>query len=214
MIQAKDSLIRPDVIILTKMDIGMARRGNVHTVRKLAFELGMNSAWGLEYVELTNGNAKEQAATEGMDNSVGLTGNAILTKCKLFDPRIVRDPLGEEHSSSELRLGGRMGVFARVGTSKHHLIAGSVHKITTHGEELTAYFDKYPPSNRLGIVIGGEQGNSFCAYIELKTVGSQEAGTLKANCLENITGTSRVDNFCSDMEVIGDETSSHATKRS
>ena len=73
-------------------------------------------------------------------------------------------------------------------------------------EELTAYFDKYPPSNRLGVVIGGEQGNSFCASIELKTVGSQEAGTLKANCLENITGTSRDDNFCSDMEVIGDET--------
>lgn len=85
MIQAKDSLIRPDVIILTKMDIGMARRGNVHTVRKLAFELGMNSAWGLEYVELTNGNAEEQTATEDMDNSVGLTGNAILSCCKLFD---------------------------------------------------------------------------------------------------------------------------------
>jgi hypothetical protein len=53
-------LDRPDVILLTEMDVGMARSGNLHTTRLLAHALGMNYAWGLEFIELTNGNEKEQ----------------------------------------------------------------------------------------------------------------------------------------------------------
>eukprot|EP00923_Selenidium_pygospionis_P043121 GHVN01074312.1.p1 GENE.GHVN01074312.1~~GHVN01074312.1.p1 ORF type:complete len:243 (-),score=37.22 GHVN01074312.1:1453-2181(-) len=42
-----------DVIILNEMDIGMAESRNEHTTRLMAFAL--NYAWGLEFVELTNG---------------------------------------------------------------------------------------------------------------------------------------------------------------
>lgn len=217
MLQANGSLSHPDVIILNEMDIGMARSGNVHTARKLAYELGMNYAWGLEYVELTNGNADEQAATKGVDNSLGLHGNAILTHCWIFDPLIVRDPLNEKQFSrmslpinargTEIRLGGRMGLFARVGSSTRHLIVGSVHKIAAHEKELTSYFNRVPPQNRLGIVTGGDEKKTFCASVGLKVVGNQEVKTWKAKCSENITGTiGRGDNFCSDLEVMGDET--------
>mmetsp|Transcript_9754 Transcript_9754/g.15642 ORF Transcript_9754/g.15642 Transcript_9754/m.15642 type:complete len:411 (+) Transcript_9754:3-1235(+) len=114
-----------DLIILNEMDIGMARSQNVHTTRRLAFALGMNYAWGLEFVELTNGNAEEQKATKGQKNSMGLHGNAILSKCKLYDPIIVRDPLSDEYFTSkalranaqgtEKRLGGRMAMFVKTG---------------------------------------------------------------------------------------------------
>ncbi|KAI9137666.1 hypothetical protein BKA69DRAFT_1041505 [Paraphysoderma sedebokerense] len=39
--------LNADVIILNEMDIGMARSDQQHTIRLLAFALGMNYAWGL-----------------------------------------------------------------------------------------------------------------------------------------------------------------------
>ena len=41
-------LEHPDVILLNKMDIGMARNHNVHTTRQLVLSLGMNYAFGVE----------------------------------------------------------------------------------------------------------------------------------------------------------------------
>jgi len=96
MIEAIPDLEKPTVLVLNEMDIGMARSGNVHTARKLAFRLGMNYAWGLEFVELTNGNAREQNDTLGMKNAMGLHGNAILSSCPIFDPILVRDRLDEQ----------------------------------------------------------------------------------------------------------------------
>ena len=208
---------RPEIIILNEMDIGMARSGNVQTARKVSFELGMNYAWGLEYVELTNGNGEEQLATNGIDNEVGLHGNAILTKCKITDPLIVRDPLNEKQFSTlklpinargtEIRLGGRMGLFARVGTKDHHFIVGSVHKISPglHTNKLKEYFDKSSPIQR-GIVVGGDEKNQFCSSVGLDLVGNKEVGTWKADCASNQTGTSRGDIVCSNMRVLVDET--------
>lgn len=125
MVEIMPELEKPDLIILNDMDIGMARSGNVHTARKLAFRLGMNYAWGLEFVELTNGNWDEQNKTVGMENSLGLHGNAILSRCPIYDPMIYRDKLDERYFSnhkfsgnaygSEKRLGGRMGLFVRTG---------------------------------------------------------------------------------------------------
>jgi hypothetical protein len=110
----------PDVILLNGMDIGMARSNNVHTARRLALELGMNYAWGLEFVELTRGTEQEQNGTTGRRNALGLHGNAILTKCFIGEPMIIRDPLprgyfatgpvgGVNANGFEIRLGGRMG---------------------------------------------------------------------------------------------------------
>lgn len=42
----------PDVLFLSEMDLGMARSGNEHTVRELALALGMNYAYGVEFLEL------------------------------------------------------------------------------------------------------------------------------------------------------------------
>ena len=162
MIESMPRLEKPDLVILNEMDIGMARSGNVHTARKLAFRLGMNYAWGLEFIELTNGNREEQNATDGMINEMGLHGNAILSTCPMFDPLLVRDRLDERYFSdvrfkgndmgSEKRLGGRMALFVRTGPSADranpHVIAGSVHKVTptTHRERIWEYlgFGSFP----------------------------------------------------------------------
>ena len=127
MIELLPELNKPDLIIMSEMDIGMARSGNMHTTRKLAFRLGMNYAWGLEFVELTNGNKEEQNMTVGMKNALGLHGNAILSRCPLYNPKIFRDKLDERYFSNkafkvnamgtEKRLGGRMGLYVHTGPS-------------------------------------------------------------------------------------------------
>jgi hypothetical protein len=178
MIESMPELQKPDIIILNAMDIGMARSGNVHTTRKLAFRLGMNYAWGLEFVELTTGNWEEQNTTKGMQNALGLHGNAILSTCPMYDPMIVRDKLDERYFSNntkfsgnatgaEKRLGGRMGLFVRTGnrpersfnendpsSAPPHVIVGSVHKLETsggaHREKMWEYlgFGAFPNGTR------------------------------------------------------------------
>jgi hypothetical protein len=173
MVMSMPEMEKPDLVILNEMDIGMARSGNVHTARKLAFRLGMNYAWGLEFVELTNGNRQEQNVTRDLKNTMGLHGNAILSTCPLYDPILVRDKLDERYFSnvafkgndmgSEKRLGGRMAIFVRTGNAPSttddsggiaydlsfpHVIAGSVHKVkpTTQRKRVWEYlgFGDFP----------------------------------------------------------------------
>ncbi|KAK1744260.1 hypothetical protein QTG54_004793 [Skeletonema marinoi] len=125
MIQEKVELQKPMVILLNEMDVGMARSGNVHTVRQLAIQLGMNYAYGVEFLELTRGTQEEQEATKTQRDSLSLHGNAVLSKCVIGDGMILRDPLPAQYFSDrperginadgfEVRLGGRMGLFVRI----------------------------------------------------------------------------------------------------
>lgn len=110
-----------DIIILNEMDWGMARSGNIHTTMHLADHMKMNYAYGVEFMELTNGNAKEINATNGLLNEIGYHGNALLSKWPLKNAKIVRlHPLydllynlrTEGQAAGERRLGGRMALFA------------------------------------------------------------------------------------------------------
>lgn len=161
LIQTKEELKDPLVLLLNEMDIGMARSGNIHTARRLALELGMNYAYGVEFLELTRGTKAEQEATTGQRNALSLHGNAILSKCVIGDTMILRDELPYTYFSDkahrginadgfEVRLGGRMGLFARIfehadpTISPHHeiraarvsnddlpphFVVGNVHKV-------------------------------------------------------------------------------------
>eukprot|EP00571_Detonula_confervacea_P017764 CAMPEP_0172311790 /NCGR_PEP_ID=MMETSP1058-20130122/15777_1 /TAXON_ID=83371 /ORGANISM="Detonula confervacea, Strain CCMP 353" /LENGTH=718 /DNA_ID=CAMNT_0013025081 /DNA_START=122 /DNA_END=2275 /DNA_ORIENTATION=- len=133
LIQKMEELRLPHVVLLNEMDIGMARSRNVHTARQLALELGMNYAYGVEFLELTRGTKEEQDATENKRDALSLHGNALLTKCILGDAMILRDELPHTYFSDkahrgvnangyEVRLGGRMGLFARIFESPHQHI--------------------------------------------------------------------------------------------
>ena len=125
LVQEREELSDPLVILMNEMDVGMARSGNVHTTRRLAVQMGMNYAYGVEFLELTRGTREEQEATIGKRDALGLHGNAILSKCILGDAMILRDELPSQYFSDkaerginangfEVRLGGRMGLFARI----------------------------------------------------------------------------------------------------
>src|SRR4029450_10867488 len=109
--------IGADVVLLTELDIGMARSGNRRTVGELARMLGAGYAFGVEYVELGLGDNREKAWHARETNAVGLHGNAILSKAPLDRPAVVRLDDGArwfagEQSTSERRIGARMAVLA------------------------------------------------------------------------------------------------------
>lgn len=207
-------LADPDVILLNEMDVGMARSGNIHTTRKLAASLQMNYAWGLEFVELTNGNAKEQNRTLGQQNTMGLHGNAILSKCPLSNAMILRDPLEPVFFSieqvygnaygREKRLGGRMGMFAKMGNTTDNWVVGSVHKLkmADHKQQFDEYIAEQKFSNLRGILLGGDFPRVLCKSASLKSLDlPQKHLTWPASCETRYTGRTRGDNFCGSLDL-------------
>jgi endonuclease/exonuclease/phosphatase family metal-dependent hydrolase len=128
----------PDVVFINEADWGMSRSDNEHVARLMAFELGLNYAWGVEFLELSPGNKAEtekaKAASDCVQgrrgvgftqkvDALGLHGNAILSKFPLTDVHVVRSPgidrlYGTNSALTaggyELRLGGRMVLYATI----------------------------------------------------------------------------------------------------
>lgn len=199
--------LHADIIILNEMDIGMARSNQQHTTRLLAYAMNMNYAWGLEFMELTTGTKEEQEWNEGMYNFLGLHGNAILSKCELFDPVVYRNEVGKyfDHEPNsvnargyEKRLGGRMGLFAKARIAEdREIVIGSIHKLDGYKDEIKAYI------NGSKAVIAGDQDWNFCENVGLPHVDNQSHHTWKASCTS--LGGHRGDIICSNMGIARDE---------
>ena len=219
-----------DIIILNEMDIGMARSGQQHTTRLLAHALGMNYAWGLEFVELTRGNQQEQDATEGMENSMGLHGNAILSRCRIVDPLVIRGDDIEPYFSDrpgfinangyEKRLGGRMVLLARLqGDTIDAAAIGEVkpkrkslpttttitRSVVVGSTHTLNKGKEYGERIRQYIgtspaIIAGDQDWQFCDRVGLSHVDDPSHHTWPASC--NSDGQARGDIICSNMEVV------------
>lgn len=209
-----------DIIILNEMDIGMARSGNMHTTRRLALTMKMNYIFGLEFIELTRGTKEEQEATKGKRNALGLYGNAILTKCRIGnDVLVVRDPLSSDYFSNvptavnadghEIRLGGRMGMFARVHHQDQHFVVGSVHKLAESEVNQAAvkeYLNQTATNDSLGVVVQGDFQRTVCQWAGLQNADNTEHYTWPASCKPKVKlGTHRGDNICTNMHVVGED---------
>lgn len=121
------------VHLVTELDVGMARSGNLHTGRELARRLGAGAVLGVEYVELGLGSWTERPRLpEGATNARGLHGAAIVSPWPLADPAVLRfDTSGVWFTDArdEPRVGGRMAVAGRL-----PLGAGSVVVVCVHLE--------------------------------------------------------------------------------
>ena len=108
----------------------MARTGNRHTVADLARELGTGYAFGVEFVELGLGDARERAWHAGERNQAGLHGGAILSRHGCCD----RPWCGSRCSGrwfdgrfGERRVGGRMAMMAEVEIAGRAVLLVAVH---------------------------------------------------------------------------------------
>jgi endonuclease/exonuclease/phosphatase family metal-dependent hydrolase len=134
-----------DVILLSEMDLGMARSDQQHTTRQLAEALNYHALFAVEFVELELGSEWELTGLVDTQNEAGLHGNAILSRYPLHSSWLHRFTNTDGHwwhrEFHEPRAGGRMALGADILTA-----AGPVTLISTHLENNTS------PSARAGQV--------------------------------------------------------------
>lgn len=120
-----------DVVLLSEMDVGMARTAQRHTPVEIGRKLGMAHAFGVEFIELGLGSETERSFCLDAFNTRGFHGNAVLAKAPLICPFLLRLP-GQGRwylDVGQPRLGGRIAVGARVET-----ISGPIVFVSTHLE--------------------------------------------------------------------------------
>lgn len=128
---------RPDVILLSEMDAGMARSGQQHTTQALAQQLGMHYLYGVEFVELDLGCETERQLASDDFNTLGWHGNAILSRVPFSRAAMLRlDDHGHWFAGKSVggvfgqpRVGGRMAILAEIATD-----SGPVTFVSTHLE--------------------------------------------------------------------------------
>jgi endonuclease/exonuclease/phosphatase family metal-dependent hydrolase len=115
-----------DVLLLSEVDIGMARSANRDVVRTLASGLGFDAVFMPCYLNLTKGSGVEYGI-EG-ENEVGLQGNAILSRYPMSNVR--RIPLRnafDKMAGREKRIGSLAAVAADINFPNFTVTAVSVH---------------------------------------------------------------------------------------
>jgi endonuclease/exonuclease/phosphatase family metal-dependent hydrolase len=128
-----------DAVLLSELDVGMARSGQIHAARELCGRLGMGFAFGVEFVELGLGNAEESRRCAGQENGVGCHGGAIASTRPLERPALVRLDAGGDWFDGrrgERRVGGRIAVLATLRVGGVPVSLASVHLESHAGPEL------------------------------------------------------------------------------
>ncbi len=119
------------VLLLSEVDVGMARSGNVHTIRELVGPGREGFLFGVEFVELDLGDAQEMRRHAGERNICGLHGNAVVSALALERPHVI--PLEESGrwfngvEGAQRRIGGRIALAARVTGAPRPLWVVSLH---------------------------------------------------------------------------------------
>ena len=166
--EASRVLQRHDVTLalLTEMDVGVRRTGQVHTIGRVAAQLGQGYCYGLEFLEITPTEPPPGFPRNGDDNIEGYHGNGIVSAYRIDVPLVIRLPEEADWYSPtpgrQRRIGSRMAIAATFGTGDERFVACSVHlenrtdgagrarQMQTLLDALDAYAGKLP------IVIGGD----------------------------------------------------------
>lgn len=163
--------VAPDVILLTEVDIGMARSGNRHTVDNLASPTGAGYIYAVEFAELGLGDSREMQWHKGETNTFGYHGNAIVSAHPLQNPFVVRLDDGaywfiDHNSADQRRIGFRNAIAARIGEGSSGIWCVAAHFENRTTPEVRAGQARRlvkalnDRSGKLPIVIGGDFNTS------------------------------------------------------
>lgn len=156
---------KPDVILLTEMDWGMARSGQRHTSREIAARLDYGYAFAVEFLELGLGDESERATYAGSHNDVGYHGAAILSRRPLEHVSRVPIELGGgwfAPARGQRRVGGRIALCAVVTVGGRGIVVSAIHiesesNPAERSREMKNLFHSLATNYRgLPVVIGGD----------------------------------------------------------
>jgi endonuclease/exonuclease/phosphatase family metal-dependent hydrolase len=115
-----------DLLLLNELDEGMLRSGNRNVPEELSRALSAHAIYGVEYLEFTKGTGEELQLPG--NNTTALHGNAIVTRHRFANPRMLRLPRCENNFESlERRIGGRLGIFVDLEIGDARLLATTAH---------------------------------------------------------------------------------------
>ncbi len=119
-------LCASDVLLLTELDYGMARTGNLFVARELAQALRLNYVFAPCYLALNKGSGVE--ANVAGANAQALHGNALLARFPLHRAHALALPNGKDKMrGKEKRLGSQRAVIADVAHPAGMFRAVSLH---------------------------------------------------------------------------------------
>ena len=123
-----------DLVLATEMDWGCARSGQRQTTAELAAMLGFGHVFGVEFVELGLGDARETDEHADQSNLHGLHGNAILSRYPFGRVALIPLEAGgswylSDKKEGQSRIGGRNVIAAEICTP-----GGSIWAVSAHFE--------------------------------------------------------------------------------
>jgi endonuclease/exonuclease/phosphatase family metal-dependent hydrolase len=163
-LQEDEHLRWADLIFLNEVDFGMTRSGNVHVGMVIAERLGMSLAFAPAHIELTKGTGDDLRRPG--ENRDSLQGNAILTRHRILETRVVPLPACfDQYEFHEKRYGRRTCLWARLGVATGELWAGAVHLEVRNtprcrARQLGAILDRLPGDFRHPYLLGGDLNTS------------------------------------------------------
>jgi endonuclease/exonuclease/phosphatase family metal-dependent hydrolase len=155
-----------DLALLTEMDVGVLRTGQMHTIGRLAAQVGKSYWYALEFLELVPMPPPPGFPSNGDANTEGFHGNGIVASLPIENPVVIRlDEMADWFTApmgSQRRIGNRMAVAATVSAGTSRFVACSVHlENRTDGagrarqmQTLLDALDGY--AGALPVVIGGD----------------------------------------------------------
>ena len=176
--------VRPlDVILANELDDGCVRSGGRDTTLALAKRLGLNAAFGLEFVELVN-----EADPKGFH------GNAVFSRWPIRRARALRLP--EQYNwyfDRQRRIGGRLAVLAELDVAGTLVGVASIHlENRTHGPGRRAQLDAVLAAAeemfpRMPVVLGGDLNtNTFDGRDKDAIQAVAGSPALQRRCLEDV----------------------------
>lgn len=172
-----------DVILANEMDDGCVRSGGKDTAAELAKRLGMNYVFGLEFIELVNG-----------EDPKGHHGNAIFSRWPIVQAKIVRLP--EQYNwyfDRQKRIGGRLAILAELDVAGTHVGVATIHlENRTHSEGRKAQLDAILAAAEemfagMPVILGGDLNtNTFDGRDKDAIRDIAGSGALQRRCLEDV----------------------------
>ena len=172
-----------DVILANELDDGCVRSGGKDTTLELAKRLGMNAVFGLEFIELVNG-----------EDPKGFHGNAIFSRWPIRRAKVVRLP--EQYNwyfDRQRRIGGRLAILAELDVAGRPLGVGTIHlENRTHGPGRRAQLDAVLAEAEamfpgVPVILGGDLNtNTFDGRDKDAIQAVAGSAELQRRCLEDV----------------------------
>jgi endonuclease/exonuclease/phosphatase family metal-dependent hydrolase len=152
-----------DLLLLSEVDVGLGRSGNRNVARELAEVLGMNYAFGVSYLALTDDFGDDSG---GRENTLALSGTAILSRYPIGRVENIDVPeVRDKFHSSEKRLGKKRALLAEIALPDGPLAVAACHLDSNaspaqRAHQLAGVLDSVDRSGVTRALVGGDFNTS------------------------------------------------------